>query len=183
MQSCDSRTAWDCLPQESLAGGDSQAALVPHEWTLKRNCSLSPRQFAAVFGSLAVVSVVVASIFAYSGAWWILVFAFIEVAALVAAFVVYARHAGDYERIVVTPDALVIEFNSGNHVLRREAHPAFAHVEYPCPGPGGGEDSLIGLAIAGKAVAVGRFVPRLKRESLAQEIRTHLLAASRASWR
>jgi uncharacterized membrane protein len=168
---------------EPVAIDDSPAPFAPHEWTLKRNCSLSPGQFVSVFGSLGVVSIGVASIFAYSGAWWILVFAFIEVAALVAAFVVYAKHAGDYERIVVTPDALTIEFNSGNRVLRREAHPAFAQVEYPCPGFGRGEDSLIGVALAGKAVRVGRFVPRLRRASLAQEIRTHLLAASRAGWR
>jgi len=150
---------------------------------LKRNCSLSPGQFAALLGSLAVVSMGVALIFALSGAWWVLVFALIEVAALAAAFVVYARHAGDYERIVVTPDALIIEFNSGNQVVRQQAHPAFAHVEYPCPGPGRGGDPLIGLAVAGKAVEVGRFVPRLRRASLAQEIRTHLLAAGKASWR
>ena len=166
-----------------MAINDSAEAIAPHEWTLKRNCSLSPVQFAALLGSLAVVSIGVALLFALSGAWWVLVFAFIEVAALVAAFVVYARHAGDYERIVVTPHALIIEFNSGNQVVRQQAHPAFAHVEYPCAGPGRGGDSLIGLAVAGKAVEVGRFVPCLKRASLAQEIRTHLLAAGRASWR
>ena len=118
-------------------GRGVHAALAPHEWTLKRNCSMSPRQFASLIASLAIVSVGVASIFAYSGAWWILVFAFVEMAALVAAFVVYARHAGDYERIVVTPDAVIIEFNSGTEVVRQQAHPAFARVEYPCPGAGG----------------------------------------------
>ena len=159
------------------------AALESKEWVLKRNCSMSPRQFASLIASLAIVCVGVASIFAYSGAWWILVFAFVELAALLAAFVAYARHAGDYERIVVTPDALIIEFNSGNQVVRQQAHPAFAHVEYPCPGPGRGGDPLIGLAVAGKAVEVGRFVPRLRRASLAREIRTHLLAAGKASWR
>jgi uncharacterized membrane protein len=167
-----------------VAGNDIQAAFASHEWILKRNCSLSPRQFLSLLGSLAVVSMGVASIFAFSGAWWILVFAFVEVAALAAAFVVYARHAGDYERIVVTPDALIIEFNSGTQVVRQQAHPAFSRVEYPYPGHGPGSgDPLIGVAMAGKAVEVGRFVPRLKRESLAQEIRAHLLAASRATWK
>ena len=137
-----------------------------------------------LFASLAFVTIGVASVFAYSGAWLILVFAFIEVAALAAAFVVYARHAGDYERIVVTPEALIVEFNSGTRVVRQQAHPAFARVEYPCAGQQvGGGDSLIGLAFAGKEVEVGRFVPRLKREGLAQEIRAQLLAASKASWK
>ena len=126
----------------------------------------------------------VASIFAYSGAWWVLVFACVEVTALVAAFVVYAKHAGDYERIVVTADALVIEFNSGARVVRQQAHPAFARVEYPYPaGRAGAGDSLIGLAMAGGAVEVGRFVPRMKRARLAQEIRARLQAANSAVWK
>ena len=154
-----------------------------HEWTLKRNCSMSPRQFGSLIASLAIVSIGVASIFAYSGAWWILFFAFIEIVALVAAFVVYARHAGDYERIVVTPDAVIIEFNSGADVVRRQAHPAFARVEYPYPAETAGGDSLIVLALGGKEVEVGRFVPHLKRERLAREIRAHLLAARSACWK
>jgi uncharacterized membrane protein len=158
-------------------------AFASHEWTLKRNCSMSPRQFASLFGSLAIVCVGVASIFAYSGAWWILVFAFIQIAALAAAFVVYARHAGDYERIVVTPEAVIIEFNSGTELVRQQAHPALARVEYPYPAHSAGPDSLIGLALGGEAVEVGRFVPRLKREGLAQEIRAQLLAARNACWK
>ena len=157
--------------------------VAPHEWTLKRNCSMSPRQLASLIASLAIVSVGVASIFAYSGAWWILVFSFIEMAALFAAFVVYARHAGDYERIVVTPDAVIIEFNSGSEVVRQQAHPALARVEYPYPAEAPGGNSLIGLALGGKAVELGRFVPYLKREGLAQEIRAHLQAARSACWK
>ena len=159
------------------------AALESKEWVLKRNCSMSPRQFASLIASLAIVCVGVASIFAYSGAWWILVFAFVELAALLAAFVAYARHAGDYERVVVTPDAVILEFNSGAEVARQQAHPAFTRVEYPYPAGVANGDSLIGLALGGKAVEVGRFVPRLKRESLAQEMRAHLLATQRACWK
>ena len=195
---CDNRAARVLLDDGARMGGDNgtgpveragvppvaegHAALAPHEWTLKRNCSMSPRQFASLIASLAIVSVGVASIFALSGAWWILVFAFVEIAALLAAFVVYARHAGDYERIVVTPDAVIIEFNSGTEVVRQQAHPAFARVEYPYPAAAGG-DSLIGVALGGKAVEVGRFVPYLKRERLAQEIRVHLQAARSACWK
>jgi len=137
-----------------------------------------------LFASLAGVSLGVAAVFAYSGVWWVLVFSCVEVAALFAAFVVYAKHAGDYERIVVTADALVIEFNSGTRVVRQQAHPAFARVQYPYPaGRAGTGDSLIGLAMAGRAVEVGRFVPRLKRASVAREIRAHLQAASSAAWK
>ena len=156
-------------------------ALAPHEWTLKRNCSLSPCQFGSLLGSLAVVSLVVASVFAWSGAWWILLFAVVEVAALAVTFVAYARHAGDYERIVVGPDALVIELNDGSRLLRRQTHPALAQVRYPASGAGMGSDPLIGLALPGQALEVGRFVPRPARERLAREIKAHLLLASRAA--
>ena len=166
-----------------MAISDSPVAIAPHEWTLKRNCSLSPGQFGALLGSLAIVTVAVAVFFALSGAWWILFFAFIQVAALVATFVVYARHAGDYERIVLTSEALIVECNSANHFVREQTHPALARVQYPCPGLRQGGDSLIGLAVAGKAVKVGRFVPHPRRASLAREIRMHLLAAGKASWR
>ena len=166
------------------AGSDVCPGIATHEWTLKRNCSMSPRQFATLIASLAGVSIAVASIFAYSGAWWVLFFACVEVAALVAAFVVYATHAGDYERIVVTADALMIESISGTRVVRQQAHPAFARVEYPYPaGRAVGRDSLIGVAMAGGAVEVGRFVPRVKRAGLAQEIRARLQAASSAAWK
>ncbi len=156
-------------------------ALAPHEWTLKRNCSLSPCQFASLLGSLALVSLVVASVFAWSGAWWIMLFAVVEVVALAVTFVAYARHAGDYERIVVGPDTLVIELNSGSRVLRRQTHPALARVEYPYPDEMAGGDALIGLALGGEAVGVGRFVPLRSRESLAREIKGRLLAARGAS--
>jgi len=166
------------------AGGFLDASCRVHEWTLKRNCAMSPRRFGMLLASLAVVSIGVASVFAFSGAWWILFFAFVEVGALLAAFVVYALHAGDYERIVVTPDALIVEFNSGTQVVRQQAHPAFARVEYPYAGAGtGGGNPLIRLAVAGRAVEVGRFVPRLKRERLAQEIRAHLRAVGSGAWR
>lgn len=77
------------------------------EWLFKRNCSLAPRQLAVIFGSLAAVSLSIATVFAARGAWMVLPFACIEVMALGAAFVVYARHAADYERIVLCRDCLM----------------------------------------------------------------------------
>ena len=69
------------------------------QWVLKRNCALRPRQLAACFGVLAAVSLAIASIFAWHGAWLVVPFACLEMGALAVAFVVYARHAADYDRI------------------------------------------------------------------------------------
>ena len=170
--------------QHTGAASFVQASDLRREWTLKRNCSATPVQFASLLGVLALVSFAIAAMFALSGAWWVLVFTCVEVVALGAAFVVYARHAGDYERVVVTPDALIIEFNSGNRILRQETHPALTRVEYPCPGLAReGDEALIGLASAGRAVGIGRYVPRPERARLAREIRMGLLAASRGGAR
>jgi len=68
-------------------------ALAPHEWTLKRNCSLSPCQFGSLLGSLAVVSLGVASVCAWSGAWWILFFAVAVAVAFAVTFLISSTQA------------------------------------------------------------------------------------------
>ncbi|HMS81133.1 MAG TPA: DUF2244 domain-containing protein, partial [Burkholderiaceae bacterium] len=88
------------------------------EWLLKRNCSLAPRQLAVIFGGLALVSLSIATLFAARGAWLVLPFACIEVLALGTAFVVYARHATDYERIVLCRDCLLVETCRGERLRR-----------------------------------------------------------------
>ncbi len=48
---------------------------------------------------LALFSLLVASLLVWAGAWLVLPFTGIELLAVGVAFVVYARHAVDYERI------------------------------------------------------------------------------------
>lgn len=78
-------------------------------WTLSRNCALTPRQVGALYLSLVVASVVIATIFLIRGAWMVLPFSLMEIAAVGAALLVYARHAVDRERISLAADALLIE--------------------------------------------------------------------------
>jgi uncharacterized membrane protein len=167
----------DMPASDPSAGRSHERAL---EWTFKRNCSASPKQAAMLLGSVALVSLTIATMFALSGAWWVLFFSVLEVAALVVAFVVYARHAGDYERVVVTPDAVIIELNSGSRYTTEQIHPAMARVDFPCTLPearGGGP--LIGLASGYRVIGVGRHVPKHDRERLAREIRRELQRAVR----
>lgn len=60
-----------------------------------RHCSISPQGLALVFAALAFLSLGIATAFAALGAWLILPFAGLEVAALCAAFLVTARRAGN----------------------------------------------------------------------------------------
>jgi len=59
----------------------------------KRNCSISPQGMIAVFALLAFVTLGIGIGFAIAGAWLILPFAGLEVAALTLAFWVTARRS------------------------------------------------------------------------------------------
>ncbi|MFM1987055.1 MAG: hypothetical protein RJA99_12 [Pseudomonadota bacterium] len=145
------------------------ASAQQQEWLLKRNCSLAPRQLAAIFGALAAVSLSIAAVFATRGAWLVLPFACIEVLALGAAFVVYARHAADYERIVLCRDCLLVETCRGDRLRREQCAPAWTRVEYS-----GTRRELIGLVVAGRRIEVGRYVPESERRDLAAQLRVRL---------
>ena len=145
------------------------ASAQQQEWLLKRNCSLAPRQLAVIFGSLAVASLVIATAFAAKGAWMVLPFACIEVLALGAAFVVYARHAADYERIVLCRDCLLVETCRAARLRREECTPAWTRVEYT-----GTRRELVGLVASGRRIEVGRFVPESDRPRLARQLQRQL---------
>jgi uncharacterized membrane protein len=139
------------------------------EWLLKRNCSIAPGQLAVLFGSLATVSLTIGAVFAWRGAWLVLPFACIEVLALGVAFVVYARHATDYERIVLRDDCLLVETCQAARTQRDECSPYGARVEYSGTGR-----ELIGLVAAGRRFEVGRLIPESERSRLAKQLRRQL---------
>ncbi len=60
-----------------------------------RHSSISPQGLALVFAALALLSLGIAAAFAALGAWLILPFAGLEVAALGVAFWFTARRAGN----------------------------------------------------------------------------------------
>jgi len=62
---------------------------------------MSPAGLAKVFAALAVLVLAIGVGFAMAGAWLILPFAGLEVLLLGAAFVMYGRHAADYERVEI----------------------------------------------------------------------------------
>jgi uncharacterized membrane protein len=68
------------------------------EWLLRRNCSLSPRQMGMAYGLMCVFSFAVATGFVMIGLWQVLLFTVLEMTAVAAAFLYFARHATDYEQ-------------------------------------------------------------------------------------
>lgn len=141
-------------------------------WFLKRNCSVTPAQLGWFYASLCVVSLGIAIYFWVQGAVLILPFAGAELAGVGIAFLVYARHASDGEKISLEGRRLVVELESAGRLRRTRFDRDLVRVE-----PGAGSRSLIELSGQGQRVSVGRYVRPELRPELAQEIRRALRGA------
>lgn len=140
------------------------------EWILKRNCSISPRQLATVYVILCLSSVAVAAIFTLRGAWYVLVFAILEMTAVGLAFLHYARHATDREHIaLIDNDCLLIELIQAEQARQFRLDSRLTRVDLPAADRG-----LIGLEANGVRVEVGRFLTEWKRREFARELRSAL---------
>lgn len=147
------------------------------EWQLKRNCSVTPSQALAFFASIGVVSLVIATAFWLHGATFVLPFTCLELLAVGTALLVYARHAGDCERVCLDDGRLIVERRDGNSVQRWE-WPA-GWVQVGCPAAPGGT-GLIEFSGQGQRAEVGRHVRAELRRPLAREFRQALHAAAHA---
>ncbi|MBU1361445.1 MAG: DUF2244 domain-containing protein [Gammaproteobacteria bacterium] len=141
-------------------------------WFLKRNCSVTPSQLGWLYASLCVVSLGIGTVFWVHGARLVLPFAWLELAAVGLAFVVYARHATDGEKIVLQGGRLVVELENGGHYERAEFLRHQVRVE-----PRDSDRSLIEVSGQGRSVKVGRYVRPELRAALAREIRAALRGA------
>ncbi|MGH6625988.1 MAG: DUF2244 domain-containing protein [Burkholderiaceae bacterium] len=138
-------------------------------WFLKRNCSVTPAQLGWLYASLCLVSLGIGAFFWLRGAPLVMPFAGLELVAVGIAFVVYARHATDGERISLEGTRLVVELESAGRLERSEFSREWVRVE-----PLAGDGSLIEVSGQGRSVQVGRYVRPELRPALAREIRMAL---------
>lgn len=143
--------------------------MASREWILRRNCSISPRQLGLAYVALCLMSLAVAALFTLRGAWYVLGFAVVELAAVGGAFLLYARHASDREHIVLTEDSLLIELVVVEQVTQFRLHPRFTRVRPPQS-----RTALVRLEANGTTVEVGRFLGEWKRFELAQDLKRAL---------
>jgi uncharacterized membrane protein len=153
---------------ERLAA-DAGADAVIKDWMLKRNCSVSPRQFVLFYLSLATFSFAVALLLLLRGVWMVLPFTGIEVLSVGVAFIIYGRHAVDYEYIRLFPHLLVIEQKSAEQVTRFEFNPRWVRVD-----PGTAPRDRITLHSGGRSVEIGQYVALHRRALFARELRVWL---------
>ena len=138
-------------------------------WFLKRNCSVTPAQLGWLYASICVVSLSIGTFFWLQGAKLIMPFAWLELAVVGVAFVVYARHATDGEKISLQDGRLVVELENAGRLERAEFQREWVRVE-----PKTGDHSLIEVSARGRSVEVGRYVRPELRPALAREIRMAL---------
>jgi uncharacterized membrane protein len=134
--------------------------------TLKRNCSISPAGFAGVFVALAFVVVAIGAGFAALGAWLVLPFAGLEVLLLGAAYLLYARHAADYESIVLHCGRLTVEVGEAQKTIRYEMQ---AHRARVCL-----QEDRVVLRGARSELELGRHLDAQTRARFAEELQKRL---------
>lgn len=141
-------------------------------WFLGRNCSVTPAQLGRLYASLCVVTLGIGTFLWFQGAVMVLPFAWLELAAVGAAFLAYARHAADREHISLSGRRLVVELEHAGRTQRAEFNRDWVRVE-----PAVDDKSLIEVSGQGRRVNVGRYVRPELRPMLAREIRRALREA------
>lgn len=147
---------------------DTETVLM--DWLIKRNCSVSPRQFVACYASLAAFSLAIAVLLSWRGAWLVLPFTGVELLAVGVAFAMYARHAVDYERIRLFPHRLLIERMSAERMTRLEFNPSWVRVE-----AGLTPRDPVRIVSRGQSVVVGQHLAQHRRAQFARELRLWLM--------
>jgi uncharacterized membrane protein len=126
---------------------------------------MSPAGLAKVFAALALLVLAIGAGFAAAGAWLVLPFAGLEVLLLGAAFVLYARHAADYERIELEPGRITVEVASGWRIARYEMQGAKVFMQ----------DGRLVLRGAQEELEIGRYLGAEARAELAAELEKTLI--------
>ena len=146
---------------------------MPHQWSLKRNCSLSPRQVMRAYGGLCAAVLAIGAVFAMHGIWYVFAFAAIETGVVVLALLHYARHATDQEHISLTEGCLLVERIEAGQLRQIRLDPNWTRIVVPCR-----RRSLILLEARGVRVEIGGFVSEEARRQVAQELRRELRRSS-----
>lgn len=142
---------------------------------LQPNSSLSWRATLWVLAGIAAVALTIASLFALAGAWLVLPFAGLELAALGLALHRCATRGCEREVISIEGDTVAIERGRFRPTQRHELPRSWTRVVLDRPGARGHPSRLL-IRAHDRSVEVGAWLVEEERTWLAQELR-HRLAA------
>jgi uncharacterized membrane protein len=153
--------------------GASQVASQSSKWIFRRNCSLSPKQLLQWYLSLCVITLVIATGFLLAGFWLVLPFAGLELLLVGTAFVIYARHAADYEMIELQPNQLTLVMVDGTKLTQLEWSPQWAKLSY-----NGKYKAPLLFSHRGQQVKIGKFIAEKDKSALHRELKAALARAA-----
>jgi uncharacterized membrane protein len=166
---------WSALgrPADSVvrrvAPAPSEAGVEP-EWCVlsRRNDSLGEKGRWLAFALVGGTSLTLGLSFLIVGAWPILPWSLVEITVLAVAFVMLARRAGDWGRLTVAGDRVIVERVRGGRMERHEWNRRWLRVETT------GEDGApvrVLLSGAGERCEFGALMREDERRKLARRLR------------
>ncbi|MEW6204727.1 MAG: DUF2244 domain-containing protein [Pseudomonadota bacterium] len=165
------------IPENSSSAnsphGAPRAEPQSSKWVFRRNCSLSPKQLLQWYLSLCVITLVIATGFLLAGFWIVLPFAGLELLLVGTAFVIYARHAADYEMIELQPNQLTLVMADGTKLTQLEWSPQWAKLSY-----NGKYKAPLLFSHRGQQVKIGKFIAEKDKSALHRELKAALARAA-----
>jgi uncharacterized membrane protein len=144
-------------------------------WRLRRNCALTPRQLGGTIVALGAAAFAVALLTtAIVRTWLFVLFALIEAAALLIAYVRYARHALDGETITLFRHALVLDIDDGERHVHWRVNPTLVRIVRE----DGDANGALYVCYRQQRIEIGRHVPAALRAQIAEQL-TREIAACR----
>jgi len=138
-------------------------------WRMQRNCALTPKQLFQFYAVLVFFSLLVGIGFLIAGVWVIIIFTCIELCALTLGFLIYARHALDYEEIKLDGTVLKITKFIGSKTKTYEFNSRWTQVLLPRNKP-----KIFVLSSENINIELGQFVRQDQLPQLISEIKSRL---------
>jgi uncharacterized membrane protein len=160
------------LPVAGSPGAEGEFSL-----TSRRHDAIGPRGRWGLFASLCGLSFGFALMFVLRGAWPVLPYSALEMAVLFWAFHRFERRIGDWERITVCGDLVIVESERSGVRTRRVFNRQWLRVEVE--ERSFGRSPALALRYAGQRTTFGEALPDGERIRLGRDLRRVLSAAVR----
>jgi len=138
-------------------------------WKMRRNCALTPSQLLKFYIALVCLSLTVATGFLLAGVKIILIFTAIELTAVTVGFLIYCRHALDYEEIEISGTRLLVRKFIAYKESVTEFNTRWVRLSHP-----DGHQKVFFVEQTGQRVEVGQFLRREQFKGLIAELRPYL---------
>ena len=143
-------------------------------WEARPNQSLSSSGGRLLLIAATCISGGIAITFCFFGAWPVVPFAGLEIAALLWAMQRNREKAGDFERITIETGRLTIDSKNGLHREHHEFNPCWAKLQ--CSASDSLKTMVLQIRSHGETVAIGNLLTEEQKSLLANAIKQALRA-------